>query len=146
MAKRRVYELARELNMTNRELIDKLQDFEVEVKSHMSSLEETTVNTVKEKLFGHKEKTEIEDTRVKPNIIRRRRKRRVETAADTEAEAAEEQAAQTPKETTEPPQAEPERPRREPEEPAAETPAEQPAVAEAAETDKTAQQPARGTL
>lgn len=142
MAKRRVYELARELNMTNRELIDKLQDFEVEVKSHMSSLEETTVNTVKDKLFGHKEKTEVEDTRVKPDIIRRRRKRRAKTSADTEAQAAEEQAAQTPKETTEPPQAEPETPRHEPAEPAAETPAEQPAAAEAAETDKTAQQPA----
>ncbi|MGM0453697.1 MAG: translation initiation factor IF-2 [Thermodesulfobacteriota bacterium] len=139
MAKRRVYELARELNMTNRELIDKLQDFEVEVKSHMSSLEETTVNTVKEKLFGHKEKTEIEDTRVKPNIIRRRRKRRAETSAKAEAE---EHAGETAEETPEPPQAEPETPAPEqPAEPAAKTTTEQPPTEEAAESEQTTEPP-----
>ena len=42
MAAIRVYELARDLNMTNKSLIEKIKDMDidVEIKSHMSALED----------------------------------------------------------------------------------------------------------
>jgi translation initiation factor IF-2 len=72
MAKIRIYELARDLNMTNKDLIDKIRDLDIAVKSHMSSLDENAVATIKAGLFG-KKTDEIVETRVKPTVIRRRR-------------------------------------------------------------------------
>ena len=73
MAKLRVYELARDLNMTNKVLIAKLNDLDIEVKSHMSALEDEVISEIKSSLFGAKEET-VEETRIKPTVIRRRRK------------------------------------------------------------------------
>ncbi len=131
MAKLRVYELARELNMTNKELLDKLQELDIEVKSHMSSLEDSDVTTIKDALFGRNEQTDkvVEDTRIKPNIIRRRRKPVAETsaeaqAADEAAEAAEfvTQRAETPETEPEPAAEETPAPTKEPAQPAEEVP------------------------
>ncbi|MGD9072923.1 MAG: translation initiation factor IF-2 N-terminal domain-containing protein, partial [Desulfobacterales bacterium] len=49
MAKIRVYELARDLNMTNKSLIEKIKDMDidVEIKSHMSALEDEAVAQIK---------------------------------------------------------------------------------------------------
>jgi len=88
MPKIRVYELARELAMENKALIDKMREMEIEVKSHMSSLDDEAVAKIKTILFGAKPK-EIEETRVKPTVIRRRRKtvtRKQKVKADHEAE------------------------------------------------------------
>ena len=74
MAKIRVYELARELNMTNKVLIDKMSQLDISVKSHMSSLEDETVAQVKDTLLG-KPAEKVEETRIKPTVIRRRRKK-----------------------------------------------------------------------
>jgi translation initiation factor IF-2 len=74
MAKIRVYELARELNMTNKVLIDKMSQLDLEVKSHMSSLEDETVAQIKNALLG-KPAEKVEETRIKPTVIRRRRKK-----------------------------------------------------------------------
>ena len=75
MAKIRVYELARDLNMTNKSLIDKIKDMDIDVdiKSHMSALEDEAVEQIKAGLFGQKSETVVE-TRVKPTVIRRRKK------------------------------------------------------------------------
>jgi hypothetical protein len=51
-----VYELARDLNMTNKILISKLSDMDISVKSHMSSLEDVVVAKIKGMLFGKKGK------------------------------------------------------------------------------------------
>jgi len=75
MAKIRVYELARELNMTNKALIEKLNELDFSVKSHMSSLDEETVNEIKAKLLGKEKTVHVEVTRVRPTVIRRRKKR-----------------------------------------------------------------------
>ncbi len=48
MAKVRVYELAKELRMTSKELISKMKDLDLNVNSHMSSLEEEEAEMVKE--------------------------------------------------------------------------------------------------
>ena len=40
MAKKRVYEIAKQLNISNKELIDKLKGLGIEVNNHMSTLDE----------------------------------------------------------------------------------------------------------
>ena len=74
MAKLRVHELARDLNMTNKVLLAKLNDMDISVKSHMSSLEDDIIVEIKASLFGTKE-VAVEETRVRPTVIRRRRKK-----------------------------------------------------------------------
>ncbi len=71
MAKIRVYELAKKLNMTNKVLLTKLRAMNIEAKSHMSSLEDDTEAKVRENLYGSKNK--VTDTRVKSSVIRRRK-------------------------------------------------------------------------
>ena len=83
MAKIRIYELARDLNMTNKTLLEKLRDLDIPAKTHMSSLDEEAAVRVKENLFGTPEK-EIEITRIKPTIIRKRRKKVKEAPAHVE--------------------------------------------------------------
>ena len=56
MAKVRVYELAKDLNMTNRELLDKIRDLDIEVNSHMSSLDEDEVANIKSVFFRERRK------------------------------------------------------------------------------------------
>ncbi|MGM0642198.1 MAG: translation initiation factor IF-2 N-terminal domain-containing protein, partial [Thermodesulfobacteriota bacterium] len=80
MAKVRVYELARELNMTNKALLGKLDELDIDVKSHMSSLDDPTVGLIKQKLFGREEK--VDDVKVKPSVIRRRKAKKPETPAE----------------------------------------------------------------
>lgn len=48
LAKVRVYELAKELRMTSKELISKMKDLDLNVNSHMSSLEEEEAEMIKE--------------------------------------------------------------------------------------------------
>jgi translation initiation factor IF-2 len=86
MAKIRIYELARDLNMENKALLEKIREMEIPVKSHMSSLDDEIVTGIKRRILGVKEK-EIEETRIKPTIIRRRRKVVSEEPAEVEAVA-----------------------------------------------------------
>jgi translation initiation factor IF-2 len=74
MAKIRVYELARDLNMTNQALLDKIRSMNIDVKSHISSLDDDTVKKIKAGIQGQVAIPEdVEETRVKPTIIRRRK-------------------------------------------------------------------------
>ena len=73
MAKIRIYELARDLNLTNKDLLLKLKEMEISVASHMSSLDDDTVKQIKLHISGTKG-SELEETRVKPTVIRRRKK------------------------------------------------------------------------
>ncbi len=86
MSKIRVYELARELNLTNKVLMDKLQGLGITVGSHMSSLDDEAVQRAKAGIFGKKE-SGLEEKRVKPTVIRRRRKAS-DTLEEPVAEAA----------------------------------------------------------
>ncbi len=71
MAKVRVYELAKDLNMTNRALLNKMKELKIEVKSHMSSLEDSAVRKIRQSLFGKKKQKQ--DVKVRPSVIRRRK-------------------------------------------------------------------------
>lgn len=75
MTRLRVYELAKELNMTNKALLDKIAKMDnVEVRSHMSSIDGDTIEAIKGFVMG-KEAGQEEKSRVKPTVIRRRKRR-----------------------------------------------------------------------
>ena len=98
MAKTRVYELARDLNLTNKILLSKPSDLDISVKSHMSALDDETVARIKNVIFGKKEET-VEEIRIKPTVIRRRRKQvRVEVAPEPPVEPEDAPAADKPAE------------------------------------------------
>ena len=86
MAKTRVYELARDLNMTNKVLLDKIKEMDLDVKSHMSSLDDDMASLIKSNILGSKDKNVIEEKRVKPAVIRRRKKKAPEKPVPEEAE------------------------------------------------------------
>ena len=54
MSKIRVYELARELNLTNKALMEKFTGLNITVASHMSTTDDDAVQRVKAALFGKK--------------------------------------------------------------------------------------------
>jgi translation initiation factor IF-2 len=105
MAKIRIYELARELNMKNKALLDKLAEMNISVRSHMSSLEDETVAQIKRSLFG-KKAAAVEVTRVRPTVIRRR-KRDIEKLEKEAAAAPETPSEEIPAVTAEAPAVEP---------------------------------------
>ncbi|MFH0787109.1 MAG: translation initiation factor IF-2 [Pseudomonadota bacterium] len=73
MAKIRVYELAKELQMDNKVLVDHILKMGVEIKSHSSSLTDEEVSLIKGHLKGTKSLV-VEEQRVKSTVIRRRKK------------------------------------------------------------------------
>ena len=73
MGKVRVYELAKTLNMGNKELVQKLQEMGYPVKSHSSTLEEYLVQEIKKRVQGKAEPAAA-DNRARPTVIRRRKK------------------------------------------------------------------------
>ncbi len=70
-AKIRVYELARDLNMTSKVLLGKLKNMNINVGSHVSSLDDKTVAMIRGTVFGDK----AESNRTRPTVIRRRKKK-----------------------------------------------------------------------
>ncbi len=92
MSKIRVYELARDLNMTNKVLVDKLREMDLPVKSHMSTLAAEMVDRIKSEVVGAAPKvTEYEETRVQATVIRRRKKivRKKKSVSDVSPEPSE---------------------------------------------------------
>lgn len=73
MAKVRVYELAKELNLESKVLVDKLIAGGMPVKNYMSTLDESEVGKARDIAVG-KVSEVIEEKRVKPTVIRRRKK------------------------------------------------------------------------
>jgi translation initiation factor IF-2 len=71
MSKKRVYELAKELGIENKELIARLEKLGIVVKSHSSSLEDSDVDRLKRDLLAA-EPHEVEEKRIKSTVIRRR--------------------------------------------------------------------------
>ena len=71
MPKKRVYELAKELDLENKDLIAHLEKIGITVKSHSSSLEDSEVERIKGELLA-KEPRQIVEERIKTTVIRRR--------------------------------------------------------------------------
>jgi len=73
MAKVRVYELAKELSMDSKELVEKLKAGGIPVKNYMSTLDEQAVAKAREVALGVVSEV-IEEKRIRPTVIRRRKK------------------------------------------------------------------------
>lgn len=71
MSKKRVYELARELGIDNKELISRLEKLGIAVSSHSSTLEESDIQKIQQELLSG-EPREMVEQRIKSTIIRRR--------------------------------------------------------------------------
>ena len=99
MAKIRVYELARELNLKNKQLLEKIQELQIDVASHMSSLDDDAVTRIKQSMFGQRQDS-TEETRVRATVIRRRRK--VVPEAEEQTAEADQQPEPAPPEADEP--------------------------------------------
>ncbi|MCG6909669.1 MAG: translation initiation factor IF-2 [Deltaproteobacteria bacterium] len=96
MGKIRIYELARDLNMTNKQLLEKLEELGIPAKSHMSSFEESEVEGIKAKIHGKKQ-PELVEKRIRPSVIRRRKvKKVVEEPSAAEPEPPKEAEAESP--------------------------------------------------
>ena len=81
MGKIRVYELAKDMGLENKELLAKLEAAGIEVSSHSSSL--SAEDLKKFEAFNNPPEEKIEEARINPGLIRRRRtvvQRKVEKA------------------------------------------------------------------
>jgi translation initiation factor IF-2 len=65
LARKRVYQVAREFNLSSEALLEMLRGMGVAVKSHMSAIEDGTVAGIKEKLRLEKEEVKKEEARKK---------------------------------------------------------------------------------
>ncbi len=73
MAKVRVYELARDLNMDSKQLVEKLKAGGMNIKNYMSTLDEEATTKARDIVAGRVSEV-IEEKRIKPRVIRRRKK------------------------------------------------------------------------
>jgi len=119
MTKKRVYELAKELGLENKELIARLEKIGIAVKSHSSTLEDSDLERIQAELLSP-EPRELVEQRIKSTVIRRRA---VRTPVE---EAKPEEPAAPPKE--EPPAAAAPQPEAAPKEPAREPVAKEPPI------------------
>jgi len=71
MSKKRVYELARELGIDNKELISRLEKLGIAVRSHSSTLEDSDIQKIQGELLSA-EPREMVEQRIKTTVIRRR--------------------------------------------------------------------------
>ncbi|MHB8827976.1 MAG: translation initiation factor IF-2 [Syntrophales bacterium] len=78
MSKKRVYELAKDLGLENKELISRLEKIGITGKSHSSALEDSELERIQAELLSREPK-EIVEKRIKSGVIRRRA---VPSAAD----------------------------------------------------------------
>lgn len=67
MTKIRIYELAKELNISNKDLIDKINDFDLEITSHMSTISNEEAELIKEII--KEEKSTLDNNKNKEGII-----------------------------------------------------------------------------
>ena len=73
MGKLRVYELAKELRMSSNELVERLKSADFPINNYMSSLDMDDIARAKDYISGATSEI-FEEKRIKPTVIRRRRK------------------------------------------------------------------------
>src|SRR5215470_2299544 len=69
----RVYEVAKDVGLSNKELVDKIRALGIEVKNHMSTLEPDAISRVKRALDKERQENTVYE-RIQPTGIRRRNK------------------------------------------------------------------------
>ena len=88
MSKVRVYEVARELGVENRELIQRMSTMGIQVRNHMSVIEAAEAERVKRAMKQGSNVNFVEE-RIRPTVVRRKRKKADVVEADAGAEAVE---------------------------------------------------------
>ncbi|MFC1534816.1 translation initiation factor IF-2 [Thermodesulfobacteriota bacterium] len=73
MAKVRVYELAKELNMESKQLVEKLKAGGLNIKNYMSTLDGEATKKARD-IVNNVTSEVVEEKRIKPTVIRRRKK------------------------------------------------------------------------
>jgi translation initiation factor IF-2 len=71
MNKVRVYEVARELGLNNRDLLNRVQSLGIQVRNHMSALEPSDIERIRRSLDKEKGDNTVEE-RIRKTVIRRR--------------------------------------------------------------------------
>ncbi len=107
MSKKRVYEVARELNIESKKLVEKLQKAGINVKSYMSTLSEEEALEAKRLITESSSKeVAVEEKRISARVIRRRRvksappvEERRPLEEEEKVKAAEREALEIPKKT-----------------------------------------------
>src|ERR1700730_12360999 len=74
MAKKRVYELAKDLGLSNKEMVDWLKAHEYDVKSHSSSLEDDQAQAVTEKVLVERAPKAVAAKPSASGVVLRRKK------------------------------------------------------------------------
>lgn len=92
MSRVRIYELAKDLNMDSNEIVEKLQDAGFPVNNNLSSLDSDDLARARDCLSGATNEI-LEEKRIKPTVIRRRKKvvAKVEEKIQEEVEEIEEE-------------------------------------------------------
>lgn len=62
MTKKRVYQIAKELDMSSKELVNSLKEMDVDINNHMSTVDEDTLEIIKQ-LFTKKQTSQEEETK-----------------------------------------------------------------------------------
>jgi translation initiation factor IF-2 len=93
MTRLRVHELAKELNMENKDLIERIEKLGFQVKNHMSTLSDTAVLKLRQQLSETRPGSEkVEEKRIGREVIRRRKRFELQPEPEApQAPAAEEQ-------------------------------------------------------
>ncbi|MCX5821840.1 MAG: translation initiation factor IF-2, partial [Deltaproteobacteria bacterium] len=100
MTKKRVYELAKDLGLDNKELISRLEKIGIAVKSHSSTLEDGDMERIQVELLSP-EPREVVEKRIKSTVIRRRAVRpAIEEGSPEEVAAAPETKEEPPADVT----------------------------------------------
>jgi translation initiation factor IF-2 len=86
MTKVRVYEVARELGVENRDLIQRIATLGIQVRNHMSVLDPVEVDRIKRSLGKDRSEAMVEE-RIRPTVVRRKRRKKAEEAEPAAAEA-----------------------------------------------------------
>ncbi|UCH29932.1 MAG: translation initiation factor IF-2 [Myxococcales bacterium] len=86
MSKVRVYEVARELGVENRDLIQRIATLGIQVRNHMSVLDPVEVDRIKRSLGKDRSEAMVEE-RIRPTVVRRKRRKKSEEAEPAAAEA-----------------------------------------------------------
>lgn len=73
MTRLRVHELAKELNMENKDMIDRIEKLGIQVKNHMSTLTDAAVLKIRQQ-FSETRSEKVEEKRIGREVIRRRKK------------------------------------------------------------------------
>src|SRR5208337_546225 len=75
MTRLRVHELAKELNIDNKDLIDRIEKLGIQVKNHMSTLTDSAVLKIRQQFSEVRPVSEkVEEKRIGREVIRRRKR------------------------------------------------------------------------